>query len=246
MFIETIFKKQKSPVFIIGAPRSGTTWLWGLLTSFPEVVPLLKEDFNPSEKTIIDGKFRTSETGAFINYSNAKIKSVIKKKQKKYPQKTLLEKTPLHILHINDILHLFPKSKIIYIQRDPRATISSMLNSNFFNFANSLDDAIEKYSNYISAAQPFLNHPNIKIVKYENLLKDTKKELLKILNFLKIKYSIEDLNKAIQENSQNSKVAIKGVFRKGFADGYKDELTEIQLKKIYFRLKNIFDLFDYK
>ena len=62
MFLSFFRKKKRTPlIFIIGAPRSGTTWLWGLLTSHPDVVPLVREDFNPSVSSVINGKRITSE-----------------------------------------------------------------------------------------------------------------------------------------------------------------------------------------
>ncbi len=244
MFLK-IFKKNKSPVFIIGAPRSGTTWLWGLLTSFSNIVPLLKEDFEPTIKISHNGKFKTSETGAFINYDNTTIKKVIEEKQKKFPNKILIEKTPLHILHIDKILKLFPNAKIIYIQRDPRAVISSMIHSTFFNFANSLDDAIKKYKQYMDAIYPFLSHPNIHCIKYEDLHTNATKEIEKILRFLKVTTSQVEIDNAISENNNKTKVVIKGAFRKGSIDSYKEDLTKEQITLIENHLRNIIDTYNY-
>lgn len=232
-------------VFIIGAPRSGTTWLWGLLTSFPSITPLLKEDFDATKKTISNGKFKTSETGAFVNYKDSEIKKVILKKQRKFTNKILIEKTPTHIMHVGRILKLFPDSKIIYIQRDPRAVISSMLNSTFFNFADSLEDAIEKYTMYMNAIEPFLDNHNIFSVKYENLYNNTDKYLEEILRFIDIKNSTEERKRAILENNKKTKVNIRGVFRKGTINSYLDDLSEQKIDKIERALRDIINKYDY-
>ena len=63
-------RKFNDPIFIVGVPRSGTTWVWGLLTSHNDVLSLEKDDFDSNERSIVNNKRVTSETGAFIRYEN--------------------------------------------------------------------------------------------------------------------------------------------------------------------------------
>lgn len=247
MFLNFLKRKKKTPlVFIIGAPRTGTTWLWGLLTSHPDVIPLVREDFNPSMPSVIDGKIITSETGAFINHDDHCIHKVVQTKMRNNPGKMLVEKTPLHILHMGRILKLFPGAKILFIARDPRFVISSMLHSKFFNFAESLEDAIVKHKSYIDAAEPFLDNPKLYFLKYENLLAGTEKRLGKIFNFIGLsKKNVKDI---IKENHKKCKVQIKGVLNKeniGKIDSYKKDLTKDQIKKIENELAEIMARFNY-
>ena len=74
-------KKYEDPLFIVGVPRSGTTWIWGLLTSHADVRSLERHDFDPSKPSVINNKRQTSETGAFINFSDDFIKQTIRQKQ---------------------------------------------------------------------------------------------------------------------------------------------------------------------
>lgn len=231
-------------LFIVGVPRSGTTWLWGLLTSHSQVISLTTEDFEQNKPSVINGKRITSETGAFVNYTDQNILEVINKKIKDFPEKLIIEKTPGHILYIHKILSLFPSAKILFIKRDPRAVISSMLNTTFYNFAENIDHAIEKFKEYSLSVLPFLKHPQIIITTYEKLHRNTSNELYRIFNSLGIE--TKNIDSIINENKNKSKVSQKDVFRKGKIDSYKKELVTNEIALIEKKLKNIFSAFGYK
>lgn len=240
-FIEKIKKKlftnKHHIIFIMGAPRSGTTWVWGMLTSHPDIISLNKEDFNPTTPSVLNGKRITSETGAFVDFDANFASQIIKTKILKNPSKIIIEKTPSHALHIEKILNLFPEAKIIYLIRDPRAVVSSMLNSNFFKFAESVKDACDQYREYMDIYTKNYNNPRIYSLKYEDLLDHTKTELKKILNFIGAKNNY--IKKIIAENNKKSKVNIVGVFRNGMKDSYKKDLTKKQIEYIEKKLGDI-------
>jgi len=87
-------------VFIVGSPRSGTTWLHNMMSDHPQVVPLTARDFGfpdlVHEEAGVDQP--VNETGAFLNYSPQHIKAVIERMRKAHPGKWLVEKTPTHAL----------------------------------------------------------------------------------------------------------------------------------------------------
>jgi len=224
------FKKNNSLVFIVGVPRSGTTWMWGLLTSHPNVETLVREDIDPLNPSVVDGKRITSETGIFIKYDDKVVLSTINKKIKKHPEKILVEKTPMHILHIKKIMRLFPDAKIIHVLRDPRAVAASMLHSKFYKFANSIRDTTDQYEKCINAIRPFEKNPNVYTLKYEDLFHETRAQLTKVLDFIGL--SEKYIEKMINENHKKTKVDLKGVYRKGKINIYKKELTPKQIKTI--------------
>ncbi|MHA1659950.1 MAG: sulfotransferase family protein [Promethearchaeota archaeon] len=217
--------------FIIGVPRSGTTWLWGLLTSHPYVEPIVKYDFEPNSPHSIND----SETAAFSRYSTEKIIEVFNTKRIEYPTKYLLEKTPIHSFVIKKILSIFPKAKFLHIIRDPKAVISSMLNTSFTTFASNIEEAVNKYRNYINAISPFLNDQRVHTLKYEDLKKKPQYEINKVLKFLHL--SDEYSTIMIKENENKSK--IPHIFRIGKIDSYKADLSESEIKYIE---KNLFDI----
>lgn len=238
------FNEMKSPVFIVGAPRSGTTWLWGLLTSHPDIIPLVREDFDISQPSVIDNRRITSETGAFVNYKDKHIIDVIKKKYFDNPEKIIIEKTPSHIFYVDRIFSMFPKSKILYIMRDPRAVISSMLLSNFFHFADSIDDAVKKYRDCVSAITPYLNSSKLHKIRYEDLIIDTENTLSEVFDFIHLPK--ENIQTIIQENTNVSKVKLDGVFRKGVIDSYKKDLKMQNIRKIEKELGDVLTNYGYE
>jgi len=224
-------------IFIVGVPRSGTTWLWGLLSSHPDVVPLVREDFDPEKPSVVEGKRVTSETGAFLRYSEDYIQKVIAQKASANPGKVFVEKTPLHLRKLDRIMAIFPEAKVIHVLRDPRAVICSMMKSTFYPFATSLDDAILQCETCHKAIRPFLGEKNLLTVRYEALISNTAKELGGVLDFVELPKDY--VQTQVAENRNTSKVAVDGVFRKGKVDSYKEELTPNQIRDIEKELKGI-------
>jgi len=224
-------------IFIVGVPRSGTTWLWGLLSSHPDVVPLVREDFDPEQPSVVAGKRVTSETGAFLRHPEEYIRKVIAQKASLNPGKALVEKTPLHLRKLDRIMAIYPEAKVIHVLRDPRAVICSMVKSTFYPFAASLDDAILQCETCHKALRPFLGEKNLLTVKYEALISNTAKELGIVLDFVGLPKDY--LQTQVAENRNTSKVAVNGVFRKGKVDSYKEELTPGQIRDIEKELKGI-------
>jgi len=114
-------------VFIVGSPRSGTTWLHNMMSDHPQVVPLTARDFGfpdlVHEEAGVDQP--VNETGAFLNYSPQHIKAVIERMRKAHPGKWLVEKTPTHALLLERIFRLYEQAKIVHIERDVKATLAS-------------------------------------------------------------------------------------------------------------------------
>lgn len=233
-------KKNPKLAFIVGPPRSGTTWMWGLLSSHPDIIPLVREDFG-GEPSVMDGRRITSETGAFVNYDNNFIKHVVQKKAADNPDKLLIEKTPLHALKIDRIFKAFPQAKVIFMIRDPRAIISSTMKAEFCQLPRTVDEAIDYYRRFHKAmkkAERYSLREKLMFVRYENLILDTKGEISRVLSFLDINCMDELCDEIIRDNHKKSKVALKGVFRKGTVNSYKDDLSPYDIAKIE---KNLYD-----
>lgn len=209
-------------IFIVGIPRSGTTWLWGLFESHPNVVPLLKSDFGNYLSQDSAGNYLHTETNCFATYSRKIIERIIKEKQEDNPGKFILEKTPLHLLHLDKLSRIYPDASIIYVQRNPIATINSMLKTDFYNFADNLDDAINKYKTYYSYYNVYKKLKNIMTVRYEDLQADTRGTMLDL--YSKVGLSTILIDEIIEKN-HNRKITLNN-FRRGQVDSYKKELSK--------------------
>lgn len=134
-------------VFLVGCPRSGTTWLQKLLASHPKIISGEESHFfslyvGPQLRAWKDQKTHHFNAGRghaagppayfeeneFImilkNYLLTLLKPLIDRLQ---PGELFLEKTPSHALFIPEIKELLPDSRFIHIRRDPRDVVASIM-----------------------------------------------------------------------------------------------------------------------
>lgn len=136
------------------------------------------------------------------------------------------EQTPRNLYYIKEILENIPNAKIIYMIRDPRAVLLSQKNKwkmKFLGHRNMpLREAIRSWINYhpytmsklwnsaSKAIKPFLSHPNVLVVKFEELINDPYKTIKKTCNFLEVEF----YDKMLDVHLTGSSVYKKG--KKGF------------------------------
>ncbi len=211
--------------FIMGAPRSGTTWVWGLLSSHPDVHTITGNELGTIKEL-------TSETGLFLKQKeqNKNISLFEEKLKKLNSKEILIEKTPKHTLFYKKILQLYPKTTIIYIDRNCRSIINSMMQTSFIKNTNTVEKCIIKLKPYIKIKEEILELENTFCIQYELLLKDTFAEVKKLLNHLKLNDNNEIIQQMIKENYQQSKIERVDVYRKGERDSWKWEMNSDDVK----------------
>ena len=105
------------------------------------------------------------------------------------------EKTPRHILNVNEILREFPGAKIITMFRDPRAAARSEIKARFGSPSVSI--TTKRWQKYVSMhlqLKDTLSPNQYMMIRYCDLIKDPKDVLGKISEFLGIDYEHEMLN----------------------------------------------------
>ncbi len=120
------------------------------------------------------------------------------------------DQTPRYILYIADILRLYPDSRVINMIRDPRPVLLSQKNKwkrrwmGYRNFP--LKESIRTKINYhpisismiwnasVRAVNPFVGHPRVLVVKFEDLLTDSEAEVRRICGFLGVDFYWEMLD----------------------------------------------------
>lgn len=110
--------EKPRPVFVVGKPRSGTTFMWSFLVGFEErVEPYVRSDFQGKGRRFLpDGKWATSETGCFVQdfdkgvVSLAGALAVCRKP-------ILVEKSPAHTKLIHKVAQWFPDAKFLCMSR---------------------------------------------------------------------------------------------------------------------------------
>jgi hypothetical protein len=124
--------------FVVGCPRSGTTWLRMLLGQHPAVAATrethLFDNYIAAQQAAWDGAARRAiglpaeiTEDQFTTLCAHFAGGVMRYISEANPDaKVLVEKTPAHVLHVPLILKLLPEAYFIHLIRDPRAAVASL------------------------------------------------------------------------------------------------------------------------
>ena len=179
-------------VFVVGCPRSGTTYLWRLLHAHPGVEAIRPKDFGAAQNIKADPERVCSEieTGAFLRYDQDTIQRVVEAKRAECPDKLLIEKTPTHCLLLDPLFHTFPKARVLWIWRDPIATLVSYVKNllGLMYLNGSTDGEVWRAGAQLIARcqREWKRHSQdrrVQRVDYEILCDEPARELRSILNF---------------------------------------------------------------
>jgi hypothetical protein len=116
--------RRYPPVFIVGAPRSGTTLLLQILGSQPYLTPnfepreIWSEALGPCEDDTYAGRLTPSGIRRLLRLYYRHLQP---------GRPTLLTKDPCDSLRIGLIRRVFPNARFLHIVRDPRDVIASTL-----------------------------------------------------------------------------------------------------------------------
>ena len=155
---------DSAPTFIVGCGHSGTSLLLSILDAHPRIYSV------PFESGIAKGEKPKKFLNALKKFN---VKAVVAGKRR------VVEKTPKHIQCIGKILKWAPEAKIIIIVRDGRDVAYSIKQR-----TGSLEEGIQRWMDDNLSAKEFWNHPNVYLVKYEQIIEDFEGSLTGILSHL--------------------------------------------------------------
>ena len=128
------------PVFIISPPRSGSTLLFETLSRAPGLFTIGRESHaliegagglsasdRGFESNRLDASAATPELTAELRH---RFLAELRDRDGRAPEQRplrMLEKTPKNALRIPFLAKIFPEAQFIYLHRDPRQTLSSMI-----------------------------------------------------------------------------------------------------------------------
>ena len=208
--------------FVVGIPRSGTTYMTQLISSHPEVEQVLLSDFDPSI-SVKEGDLLSYGETNFVSRPDREIKRVLDEKHEKYGN--IVEKTPLHLLQAPRIKGLFPDSQMIYVQRNPLGTINSMMKSKVPNFLQGLTIK-QLCTHYEAWFEFFQSYREMGFI-----------DALALYDLSDTKEAVRGMFEELSLDSQYSgdifeicyrKPAVVNALRNGRADNYRNELTEAE------------------
>lgn len=200
-------------IFLVGAPRSGTTILQSLLAAHPEIISfpeskffhyLLYQEFTENLPTRLTKFFRDEIKRPeflhdFDNSQTAESKAgwfvrILDGLAVEENKSIWLEKTPEHIYFIEDIERLVPDAKFIHILRNGMDTIASMYEATR-NFSElwggvwDLEHCIERWKDAALTSHKYVNNSRHLLVKYEELIDNKNLVLASICDFIGIEYN---------------------------------------------------------
>jgi tetratricopeptide (TPR) repeat protein len=178
-----------APVFIIGMPRSGTSLTEQILASHPAV-------FGAGEVRFWDKPFGELETAALGSEAAARL---VPGMARDYLERVtalsggaarVTDKMPANFLYAGLIHAVFPRARIIHMQRHPLDTCLSIYFQNFFSmgaYANDLEDLAHYYGEYLRISahwRAVLPGSTLLEVPYEGLIADQEGWTRRMLEFI--------------------------------------------------------------
>ena len=104
------------------------------------------------------------------------------------------DKTPGRELEYRTLLEWFPDAQLVYMVRDPRAVIASILTKWEQRMRPLVDVYAERWAKSAQLAQELAQHPNVRVVHYERLTERPKREVHALCDFLGEPYVPEYLH----------------------------------------------------
>jgi len=154
-------------IFIVGCSHSGTSILASILNEHSRIyaIPYESQIFYQSSMRIVATSIKWQRECKALGKAR------------------WLEKTPMQIYQISRILELFPDSKVIILMRDGRDVACSLekRNGNFLKCIHVWLEANE-------SGEKYWDHPSVKLIKLEELVKDPYSIIKSIFNFLDERY----------------------------------------------------------
>lgn len=212
------YDRQSPLIFIGGVPRSGTTLMRAMLDAHPEVrcgeetrvVPRLlqmRSHWKKSQKE----SMRLEEAGLTDEVLASAISSFILEVVARHgePAPRLCNKDPFTLKSGNYLKELFPNSKFLFMVRDGRATVHSIISRKVtitgFDL-KSYRQCLQKWNAAISAMNEeckSLGPKHCLPVIYEQLVLHPEQWMRKILNFLEVPWNDRVLHHEEEINKKN-------------------------------------------
>jgi len=190
---------DKAPIFIVGMPRSGTSLIEQILSTYPGV-------YGAGELTELDnvvhsvgkslGEREASYPDIIVNLSADELRRLgqiyIDRVWRYAPQaERITDKMPANFLHIGMIHLMLPQARIIHAMRDPMdscfSCYSRLFAGNNLDFAYRLETVGRYYVRYIQMMrhwQQVLPSDTVLDVRYEDMVTDTEGQARRLLAYL--------------------------------------------------------------
>ena len=207
----------KGPIFVVGMPRSGTTLMSSLLSAHPSIAiapethflnhwmrlrpgrdPSRREDFESFWEEF-SGSERFSYLGIDASAARARILAggahgygeifagVLQEYAATMGKPRWGEKTPNHWPYVDVLLGWYPRALIVYMLRDPRAVVASLLDTPWAG--PNADAHASRWRHSVHNLERWAGDGRVRAVKYEALVAETEPVLRRVCEFLDEEYT---------------------------------------------------------
>ena len=210
-------------VFIVGSPRSGTTWLQRLLACHPMIRTgqeshVFSINIGPQLRDWrrLAAAENRGGVGLACYFTEEEFMAVLREYMLKLLSPMIaplrdgqlfLEKTPGHADYVREIVELLPESRIIHLVRDLRDVVaSSKAASQSWGRSwapGSMKDAVTMWRASVTAVQEakkYLGPAQLLELRYEDLLKQPLPGLRACAKFLRLAWDDAAMRQAIEVN----------------------------------------------
>jgi len=249
----------RKPVFIVGYRRSGTSLLRSLLSFHPDVAFLPVEshfftvvhpfrDDNLMEPVLFDrfwshftGSKHFRRTGLDADAIRREIESLgtidlrgvftcLLSHQAALEGKPRAgEKTPGNYRHLRTILDWYPDAQVVFLMRDPRAIWTSHLKLEEAWAKVDSEKIMRGWRESAYEARKWKRSPYVRIVHYEELVRNPEAELRTILDWLELDYPDGILNRTEFQGPAVGTYHMDGPVQSGSIEKWRETLTSEQV-----------------
>lgn len=192
-----------APIFVVGFPRSGTTLLEQMLAAHPRLAasdesPVLQRvrkamyvQFQPrGEYPQTLGAFRQKDVDKGRKWYLERIaRTVPTTGPSGEPPRRVVDKQPLNTIDLAMVRLILPESPVIFVRRDPRDTVLSVMLQGFTRGVPHLFSLEGTAKLHVLFAEAFAHFEKVLglrslIVGYEDLVRDPEKQMRRVLEFV--------------------------------------------------------------
>jgi len=186
-------KPRKTPVFIVGLPRTGTTLTERIVSSHSKVESADETFFMPMLIQRVSGiQSRQNMNPAIIGAAAKKNIEIIARgylaavEYRLTDKPVFIDKLPENFLYLGFIAKAFPDAHIIHLRRNPMDSCFAMYKQSFFKFAYTLESLGKYYVAYnrLRSHWEEVLKDRVIEVEYEALVSDQEGQLRRLLDKL--------------------------------------------------------------
>ena len=218
------------PVFVVGSPRSGTTWVQRLLVAHPQVCGGQEshffEVFADALGSLAPVPAGQRAVGLACYFTEAEFHDIVRDvwrrmmrpvAEAKPAATVLVEKTPDHSHYVRESVRLFPAARFVHVIRDSRAAVASMLAASRSDWGRNWAPkdaraaAIKWFRSVRDARQAaaLVGPGRYLEVHYEDMLADPIGQTARLYDFAGVRATPDEL-KAITDEQQFEKQKSRG------------------------------------